>query len=85
MKLDDELKNVISRLEQIKDKIPPYAEQLKASKDYKDFETRLANDCLKAAVKTSEICSWYDKYNCNDTHITTLAKKALKAVYTITK
>jgi len=84
MKLHDELPNVISRFEKIKDKIPPYAEKLKSSGNYKDFETRLAMDCLNSVFKSNEICMWYNKYNCNDTHIITLAKTALKHVYIIT-
>lgn len=81
MKLQNEYENVLSRFKAIADKIPPYAEELKASGNYKDFETRLAWDCLRATTKSDEICEWYKKYNCDDMHITTLAKKALKEVY----
>lgn len=80
MKLKNELQNVINRFETIKDKIPPYAEQLKASGNYKDFRTRLAWDCLNAVFSSGEICEWYEKYNAHDEHITTLAKKALDQV-----
>ena len=83
MKLQSELNNVIEKLTQIKDKIPPYARALKITKEYNDFETRLAWDCLRTVISTDTICDWYKKYNCNDNHITSLAKKALKAVYTI--
>ena len=47
---------------------------------YKDYETRLAWDCLRMTVSTDTVCEWYDKYNCTDEHITTLVKKALKIV-----
>jgi len=83
MKLQNELDLVISRLNTIKDKIPSYANELKAFHDYNDFETRLAWDCLRAVMGTSWICEMYDKYNCTDAHLTTLAKKALQAVYKI--
>ena len=83
MKLQAELKNVTEKLEKIKDRIIPYAEELKKSGEYNNFENRLAWDCLRAVIKTKEICNWYKKYNCNDNHITTLAKRALKAVYTV--
>lgn len=81
MKLDNELKYVVSKLKEIKDKIPPYAAHLKESGGYEDFETRLAWDCLRVAMGTTWICNMYTKYDCNDTHITTLAKRALKEVY----
>lgn len=83
MKLQDELDNIVNKLQLIKDKIPPYAEQLKANNNYKNFENRLAWDCLRAVCKIEEICSWYEKYNANDSHIETLAKNALKTVYAI--
>lgn len=81
MKLQNELNPLIERLQKIADKIPPYAQELQASGNFKNFEIRLAWDCLKAVTSTTTICDWYDKYNCNDTHITTLAKAALKSVY----
>ena len=80
MKLQAELENVTNRFEKIKNQIIPYAKQLKASNNYHDFETRLAWDCLHATFTSAEISDWYNKYNCNDDHITTLAKKALKMV-----
>lgn len=83
MKLQAELTNVVKKMETIKDQLPAYAAALKASGNYKDFETRLAWDCMYAVVGSSVMCEWHDKYNCDDTHITTLAKAALKQVYTI--
>lgn len=77
MKLAPELDYVVEKFKQIRN-LEDYAETLKASGDYKDFETRLAWDCLRLTVPSSTICEWYDKYNCNDNHITTLAKTALK-------
>ena len=77
MKLQPELDYVVEKFKQIRN-LEDYAETLKASGDYKDFETRLAWDCLRSTVPSSTICEWYEKYGCTDNHITTLAKTALK-------
>lgn len=78
MKLQKEMEFVKGQFQNNLEKIKEYAPQLKASGQYKDFEVRLAWDCIRAFVGSGTVCLWYDKYNCNDTHITTLAKKALK-------
>ena len=77
MKLAPELGLVVEKFKQIRN-LESYAEELKKSGNYNDFETRFAWDCLRLTVPSSTICEWYEKYNCNDTHITTLAKTALK-------
>lgn len=77
MKLQPELDYVVEKFKQIRN-LEDYAENLKTRGNYNDFETRLAWDCLRATVPSSIICSWYEKYSCNDSHITTLAKTALK-------
>lgn len=79
MKLQPELDFVVEKFKQIKN-LEDYAAKLKASGDYDDFETRLAWDCLRLTVNPFTVCDWYYKYNCNDDHITTLVKKALKIV-----
>lgn len=81
MKLRDELQGIVARLEKIKDKIPPYAQELRVSGEYASFESRLAWDCLRAVIGTSGICDLYEKYDCNDMHIGTLTRQALRAVY----
>ena len=81
MKLKAELEFTIEKMRSILPQIEEYAPKLKASGKYKDFETRLAWDCLRVAVGSEAICQWYEKYNCTDKHIDTLAKVALKAVY----
>jgi hypothetical protein len=80
MKLQAEYNYVVERFKKINN-LPAYAEQLKASGEYQVFENRLAWDCLRSAVGVETICDWYDKYNCTDEHIQTLALKALKQVY----
>lgn len=77
MKLEAELDFVVQKFKQLHN-LEEYAATLKAKGGYNDFETRLAWDCLHATVPSSVICEWYDKYDCNDSHITTLVKKALK-------
>lgn len=57
-----------------------YTNKLKASKEYKDFETRLSWDVIRAACGTSYLCDLYDNYGANDSHISTLAKKAIKCL-----
>lgn len=79
MKLAAELDFVVEKFKQIKN-LEEYAIDLKKYGLYKDFETRLAWDCLRKTVPAEIRCSWYNKYNCNDNHITTLAKTALKIV-----
>lgn len=79
MKLANELNYVVEQFNKITD-LEAYATHLKEHGKYKDFEKRLAWDCLHKTVPSSVICEWYDKYNCTDDHITTLAKNALKIV-----
>jgi hypothetical protein len=77
MKLAAELDFVVEKFKQIRN-LEDYATTLKTSGYYNDFETRLGWDCLRATVSPIIVCSWYEKYGCNDDHITTLVKKALK-------
>lgn len=79
MKLEKELNFVVERFKKISN-LEEYAEWLKANGEYENFDNRLAWDCLHKAVGSEIICEWYEKYNCNDTHIGTLARKALRIV-----
>lgn len=83
MKLKAELNTVIKAFQGIKHLIPEHVELVKQEGTYEDLETRIAWDCLRSAKGTNWICNLYDRYDCNDKHITTLAKAALRAVYTI--
>ena len=78
MKLQAEYNYIKKQFEDNVEKIKDYAPQLKASGNYKDFEIRLTWDCIRAFVGSGTVCLWYEKDNCNDTHITTVGKKALK-------
>lgn len=77
MKLKNEIPFIRERFAQIQN-LPEYAENLKAKGNYKNFETRLAWDCIHATISSEIICDWYYKYGCNDDHITTVAKAILK-------
>jgi len=83
MKLQNEMPEMLKRFDTLKDRIAEYAAILKGSGDYKDFETRLAWDCFRAVYNSTEACDLYDKYNCNDTHIDTAVKIALKSIYKV--
>lgn len=79
MKLKNELRYIRERFSLITN-LSEYAANLKANGDYQDFGTRLAWDCIRATIPSEIVCGWYDKYNCNDSHITTVAKVALREI-----
>lgn len=54
---------------------------VKENGGYNNLSNRIAWDCLHATFKSQEICDWYDKYACNDNHITTLAVNAFNKVF----
>lgn len=81
MKLKKELPEMERRFSLILEKIKAYAPRLKASGNYNDFITRLSWDILRACYTTEEICSFYEKYDCNDKHLTTASRAALLHVF----
>ena len=80
LKLEKELPEVVARLEVLKkhSNVIEYREKLKASGNYNKFEVRFAWEVCHAVFSTKEVCSWYDKYGCNDDHITSLFKVACR-------
>lgn len=80
LKLEKELPNVIERIEILKSKtdVLAYREELRVRGTYKDFNTRFVNDVKYAILSPSELCEWYDKYQCTDKHITSLMIAACK-------
>ena len=80
LKLEKELPEVVKRLEVLKlhSNVFEYREKLKASRNYKCFEVRFAWEVCHAVYSTKEICKWYDEYNCNDGHITSLFQVACR-------
>ena len=79
MKLQAELSRYIDIIDQHKAEIIYHAEYLRQNKDYKSFNVRFCCDVIRACFGTAEMCKWYDKYNCHDSHITTLAIAGIKA------
>ena len=80
MKLQNEYETVKNAFSKEFDRIKKYARELKESGDYNDFERRLTFDCLRAFIGVKTMCNWYYKYDCNDNHIYTLGRKALKEI-----
>ena len=74
MKLKNLLPVVIKRLEVVKQhsNVMEFKEKLRESGHYNNFEVRFAWEVCHAVCTTKEVCGWYDEYNCNDDHITTL-------------
>lgn len=82
MKLKSLLPEVVSRFNTIpRGTLIRHIAKVKASGNYKDLETRIAWDILHATFTVSEICSWYEQYDCNDSHISTLAKDAMTKAF----
>jgi hypothetical protein len=80
MKLENELGYVIERMKKLDvDKVNAYKKWLISTHNYTRLDVRFCNDVLRAVVPVSTICDWYDKYGCNDSHITTLARRACVA------
>lgn len=80
LKLQCELENVTSKFAANKDKILDHAEWLRESGEYNDFTERLAADCKYLLIGVPTVCEWYGKYDCNDAHIQSLMKAALRNI-----
>lgn len=83
MKLKNELPEMIERFSKFKDIVLEHAKKVKLSGEYKDFETRVTWDCVRAAYKSGEVCDLYKKYDCHDSHIDTIARIALRSILDI--
>ena len=82
MKLENERAYVLQQMRKLDPaQVKAYAQNVKESGDFKNFETRITNDILAACVPVSKRCDWYSEYDCNDTHITTLAKSCVNDVF----
>lgn len=82
MLLQNEIPFVESKMIELSQKydLQKYANELKESKEYKDFLTRLSWDILRASCGVNYICSLYGKYGANDSHVSTLAKHCIKVL-----
>ena len=83
MKLDKMYKDVTNRVTEkiTEDKLIAYIDAITKEKEYKDLAVRVASGVGMAIFQPAEICEWYDKYNCNDSHIMTLFKKVIRENY----
>ena len=78
LKLSPELEPLVEKIRRHALWFQQYGRQLREKGGYRDYETRFARDVLRKVVTTFEICDWYDRYDCNDRHITALAIAACK-------
>ena len=60
-----------------------YEHVLRVGKEdrYNHLDVRIAHDLKFATMSSATVCTWYDKYGCNDDHVTTLYKQVLKNNY----
>jgi hypothetical protein len=79
MKLQNELSEMIKRFTLIKG-IDKHVESVRKKGNYNNLEARIAWDCLHFCYNSEQIEEWYDKYKCNDSHIETVAKLALRSI-----
>lgn len=83
MKLQNELQFTINKVKETiqrhgLQKVREYMTTVYNSREYKNYDVRISCDIVKASVGCNIICEWYNKYNCNDEHITTLCVAAMK-------
>lgn len=48
---------------------------------HKNLTVRIAHDIKNVVFSPATTCEWYDKYDCNDNHITTLFKRVVRENY----
>lgn len=78
LKLYPELESLTEKIRRHALWFQQYGAKLREKGGYKDYETRFAWDVLRKVVTTFEICEWYDRYDCDDRHITSLAIAACR-------
>ena len=81
MKLKDELSEAIQRFSSIdKQASRETIQAVYESGKYKVFEERIHWLFFNSFYTAAEISQLYRKYNCNDTHVYTLAKNAFNSL-----
>jgi hypothetical protein len=58
-----------------------YIKEIETTGRYNNLTVRVVNDIKNILFSPKEVCSWYDEYNCNDNHVTTLFKKVVRENY----
>lgn len=77
------MKRLVNTLAIDDQKLLEYSKRIEKSGKHKNLYARIAND-IKYCIKPGIICKLYDKYDCNDDHVTTLFKAITKELYPIT-
>lgn len=79
MKLKDEIPYVTERMRDLASThdLAKYVEDVREEGGYKILRNRIAWDLIRAACKPAYLCGLYAKYNCDDSHITTLALRCM--------
>lgn len=79
MKLKNELPNTIKKFNLFnRENLESHINKVFESGKYNDMLTRISWDMFKSCYTNEEINKIYDEYECNDTHIDTLVKRAFK-------
>lgn len=70
------------------EKVKEYVEKVRKEGNYTDFDVRIANDVVKygamyGVMGVNGVCDMMKKYNCNDSHLTTLCVKIAKELQII--
>ena len=82
MKLGKEIPYVTEKMRELSSTYftRSYVEDVRESGNYKVLKNRVASDLIRAACGSTYLCGLYDKYGCDDSHITTLALRCMKDV-----
>ena len=82
MKLGKEIPYVTEKMRELSSThdLVKYVEDVRKSGNYKVLKNRIACDLIRAACGSTYLCELYDKYGCNDSHITALALRCMKDV-----
>lgn len=82
MKLGKEIPYVTEKMRELSSTydLVKYVEDVRESGNYKVLKNRVASDLIRAACGSTYLCGLYDKYGCDDSHITTLALRCMKDV-----
>lgn len=82
MILQKEVPYVMGKMKELSEThdLVKYISDVRESGNYKVLKNRIACDLIRAACGSTYLCELYDKYGCNDSHITALALRCMKDV-----
>lgn len=61
-----------------------YTLQLKHHRYVHHLDVKVIHELRYVTMPLATVCEWYDKYDCNDEHITELYKRIIKENYPMT-